>query len=316
MAGERFRLGLLHSRFPFWRREELENEWMERLGKNGETRCGSILVSTQIVEQSVDLDADLLVTELAPTDMLLQRTGRLWRHERDRPPASSPRLIILEESANLDDFRQMNTTSVVKTLSGKAYVYDPYVLLRSLEVWKGQKRVVFPAQIRSLIEATYEEQDNEPESWQELYLQRYGKKLADKQKSLQSSNIWAVALEDDEGVQTRLNEIPTLSLVLCGRLSKTDAEFIDGSRVVLGGEEFRLATAQAIHRNLVKVPVRHFVQMKEHPGIARYLRGPQSVGVVDRDGTVKVEGLQDGVRLCWSRDLGMIIANTSDKGKQ
>ena len=140
VAGERFRLGLLHSRFPFWRREELEDEWMERLGKNGATRCASILVSTQIVEQSVDLDADLLVTELAPTDMLLQRTGRLWRHERGRPPASSPRLIILEETANLDDFRQMNTRSIVKTLGGKAYVYDPYVLLRSLEVWKEQKR--------------------------------------------------------------------------------------------------------------------------------------------------------------------------------
>ena len=126
MAGERFRLGLLHSRFPFWRREELEDEWMERLGKTGATRCASILVSTQIVEQSVDLDADLLVTELAPTDMLLQRTGRLWRHERNRP-AASPRLIILEETANLDDFRQMNTRSIVKTLGGKAYVYDPYV---------------------------------------------------------------------------------------------------------------------------------------------------------------------------------------------
>ena len=59
-----FPIGLLHSRFPFWRREELEAEWMERLGKSGKTRCGSILVSTQIVEQSVDLDADLLITEL------------------------------------------------------------------------------------------------------------------------------------------------------------------------------------------------------------------------------------------------------------
>ena len=90
MAGDRFRLGLLHSRFPFWRREELEDEWMERLGKSGATRCASILVSTQIVEQSVDLDADLLVTELAPTDMLLQRIGRLWRHQRAPPGFIAP----------------------------------------------------------------------------------------------------------------------------------------------------------------------------------------------------------------------------------
>jgi CRISPR-associated endonuclease/helicase Cas3 len=316
VAGKRFPIGLLHSRFPFWRREKLEDEWMERLGKAGTTRCGSILVSTQIVEQSVDLDADLLITELAPTDMLLQRTGRLWRHERSRPIDLLARLIILEETANLDDFRRMKIKAIAETLGGKAYVYDPYVLLRSLEVWKEQERVVFPAQIRSLIEATYEERDNEPDSWQELFMQGYGKKLAQKQKSLQSSNIWTVALEDDEGVQTRLNEMPTLSLVLCRKLSKTNAEFIDGSRALFGGEEFRLPTAQAIHRNLVKIPDYLFSQTKEHPGIARYLRGKQSVGLVDDDGRISAEGMKSGVRLCWSNDLGIIINKTSDKEEQ
>ena len=136
---------------------------------------------------------------------------------------------------------------------------------------------------------------------------------AEKIFAARNSNLWTVALEDDEGVQTRLNEIPTLSLVLCRRLSKTDAEFIDGSRTVLGGEDFRLATAQAIHRNLVKIPLRHFVQMKEHPGIARYLRGAQSVAVVHDEGTVEAEGLQRGIRLCWSSDLGITIENTSAK---
>ncbi|NLX96740.1 MAG: CRISPR-associated helicase Cas3' [Rhodopirellula sp.] len=315
VAGERFRLGLLHSRFPFWRRAELEDEWMERLGKNGATRCASILVSTQIVEQSVDLDADLLVTELAPTDMLLQRAGRLWRHQRGRP-ASSPRLVILEDDASLDDFRQMNSKSIVKTLGGKAYVYAPYALLRSLEVWKGRERIAIPTQIRSLIEATYEERDNEPESWQRLLDEWFATDSCKKMLAARNSNLWTVALEDDEGVQTRLNEVPTLSLVLCSRLWKTDAQFIDGSRAVLGGNEFRLATAQAIHRNLVKVPTCHFAPTKEHPGIARYLRGPQSVGVVDDDGTVKVDGLQSGVRLCWSNDLGIISETASNKGEQ
>ena len=81
-----FDIGLLHSRFPFYRREELENHWMERLGKGERRGGGCILVSTQIVEQSVDLDADLMISELAPTDMLLQRLGRLWRHKRQNRP--------------------------------------------------------------------------------------------------------------------------------------------------------------------------------------------------------------------------------------
>lgn len=280
---------------------------MERLGKAGTTRCGSILVSTQIVEQSVDLDADLLISELAPTDMLLQRAGRLWRHERGHRLVSSALLVILEETATLKDLRRMQAKAIVKTLGGKACVYNPYVLLRSLELWKEQKCVVFPNGIRNLIEATYEERDDEPDSWRVLFDQGYGKALAHKQKSLQSSNVWTVALEDEEGVQTRLNEIPSLSLVLCRRLSRKDAEFIDHSNAVFNGEEFRLATAQAIHRNLVKIPVYHFLEMKEHPGVARYLRGAQSVGLVDDDGIVLADGLKSGVTLCWSNDLGISV---------
>jgi CRISPR-associated endonuclease/helicase Cas3 len=208
----------------------------------------------------------------------------------------------------------MNPTSIVKTLGGKAYVYAPYVLLRSLEVWKGRERIAIPSQIRSLIEATYEERDSEPEAWQKLFDEWFATDSGKKFFADLNSNLWTVALEDDEGVQTRLNEVPTLSLVLCRRLSKTAAEFIDASSAVLGGEEFRLATAQAIHRNLVKVPTRHFAQTKEHPAIARYLRGAQSIGLVDHDGTVNVEGLQNDVRLLWSSELGIIIDTASVKG--
>ncbi|MGC8732789.1 MAG: CRISPR-associated helicase Cas3', partial [Halothiobacillaceae bacterium] len=73
-------VGLLHSRFPMVRRDEIEQKWMEALDRHGPRPKGCVLVATQVVEQSVDVDADLLVTDLAPTDMLLQRIGRLWRH--------------------------------------------------------------------------------------------------------------------------------------------------------------------------------------------------------------------------------------------
>src|SRR5207244_981263 len=84
-------IALLHSRFPFFRREKLETDWMERLGRNSAKRpAGCVLVSTQVAEQSVDIDADLLITDLAPTDMLLQRLGRLWRHDRSFRPCPRP----------------------------------------------------------------------------------------------------------------------------------------------------------------------------------------------------------------------------------
>ncbi|MFZ5907179.1 MAG: CRISPR-associated helicase Cas3' [Nitrospirota bacterium] len=312
--GASFPIGLLHSRFPFWRREELENEWMERLGKDSATRCGSILVSTQIVEQSVDLDADLLITELAPTDMLLQRMGRLWRHKRENRPISTPKMYIIEEEKSLDEFRQMGTKAIVKALGGKAHVYNPYVLLRSLEVWRGLEQVIsIPKQIRRLIEATYEEHNDEPEAWRKLFDERFATDSGRKFLADRNSNLWQVVLEDEEGRQTRLNEVTILSLVLCRSFSKKKAEFIDGTSAILGGEEFHLATAQGIHRNLVKIPEYHFTEVEAYAAIAKYLRGAQCVGLVGGDGTVSVKGLKNGVLLRWNKDLGLVLEKSAEE---
>jgi CRISPR-associated endonuclease/helicase Cas3 len=311
-----FPVGLLHSRFPFWRREQLENEWMNRLGKDSSTRCGSLLISTQIVEQSVDLDADLLITELAPTDMLLQRMGRLWRHNRENRPVSNPRMCIIEEQKSLDEFRQMDPKAIVKALGGKAQVYSPYVLLRSLEVWKKRKRVKIPGQIRDLIESTYKERAREPSAWKKLFDDRFATDSGRKFLANRNSNLWQVALEDEEGVQTRLNDLPTLSMVLCRSLSETKAEFIDETSCVLGGKEFQLATAQGIHRNLVKIPEYHFEKTEANPSVARYLRGRQCVGRVKSDGAVSVRGLKNGIVLRWDNHLGLAIEKSEEKEDQ
>lgn len=307
--GNEFPLGLLHARFPFWQREQIEDEWMERFGKEGKTRCGSILVSTQIVEQSVDLDADLLITELAPTDMLLQRLGRLWRHERLCRPNDCATLCIIEENNNLEEFLIMKSKEIKDSLGGKAHVYDPFVLLRTLELWKAYPSISIPIQIRKLLEETYRLREDEPEAWCKLYEDAYGKALAHRQKALMSSNIWTVALEDEEGVQTRLNELETVSVVLCRSISKKIAVFVDNSSAELSTDKFLLPTAQAIHKNLVKVPEYCF----EKNGVVAckaftdYLYGKQTAGIVRDNGAVKVEGLKEGIKLFYSNDMGLVI---------
>ncbi|MGO9314496.1 MAG: CRISPR-associated helicase Cas3' [Desulfobaccales bacterium] len=311
---QEFPIGLLHSRFPFWRREQLETEWMERFGKDGKNRCGSILVSTQVVEQSVDLDADLLITELAPTDMLLQRLGRLWRHERERPPVAFARLCILEEVKSLEELRRMEPQAIKKALGGKALVYAPFVLLRSLELWEQQsqmeKGVSIPSQIRRLLELTYEER-KEPDSWRQLRDEWFGTDSAKKMLASQNCNLWLVALEDEEGVQTRLNEVPALALVLCRELTAQEVVFIDQSKGLLGNEKYRLATAQAIHKNLVKIPEYCFDHIEPCPAFSDYLHGEQCIGIVAEGGAVAVQGLKQGTRLSYSDDLGLVMEKTS-----
>ena len=306
-----FLVGLLHSRFPFWRREDIEDEWMERLGKNGKARCGSILVSTQVVEQSVDLDTDLLITELAPTDMLLQRLGRLWRHKREKRPADKVQLCIIEETQSIEEFRNMEPKAIVKALGSKAKVYAPYILLRSLEVWKVQPQLSIPFQIRHLIESTYLDRDDEPESWQQLFNEWFGSDSAKKMTASRNCNLWQVALEDTEGVQTRINEMPTIALVLCRTTTDHEAVFIDQSRGLLGSDLYRLATAQAIHKNLVKVPKYCFDNTEPCSAFADYLYGEQSIGIVMESGEVRVKGLKKGMRLFYSDELGLVIEKSS-----
>jgi len=309
-----FPLGLLHSRFPFWRREEIESEWMDRFGKNSDKRCGSILVSTQIVEQSVDLDADLMITELAPTDMLLQRLGRLWRHDRgNRPVGDVTRLYIIEEEKSLDEFRSMEPKAIIRALGGKGRVYAPFVLLRSLEVWKAHSQVSMPLQIRKLIELTYEVREKEPDSWLELSNEWFGTDAAKAMHAHRNSNIWQIAEDDTKGNQTRSNELETISLVLCRSIGKREALFIDNISAVLGGEDFLLPTAQAIHRNLVKVPEYNFVKdfIEPCPAFADYLFDKQCLGIVTDCGDVEVKGLKSGIRFVYSRERGLVIEKSS-----
>lgn len=313
LAPDAFPLGLLHSRFPFWRREQLENEWMERFGKSGLTRRGSILVSTQVVEQSVDLDSDYLVSELAPTDMLLQRIGRLWRHQRDNRPTDAPRFCIISESRTLDDLRSMNAQSIQNCLGAKARVYAPYVLLRSLEVWSDRASVVVPRDIRKLLEATYADQMDEPDAWMELCDEWFATDSAKKMLAARNANLWQPVLNDEEGVQTRLNEMPTRSLVLCKNLENDSVEFIDGTkyRFQRDSKVFQLPITQAMHKNLVRVPEYCFAGSASDKRFGTYIYGSWSSGIVQEDGVVLAAELIPNYRLHYSDDLGLVVEKTN-----
>lgn len=146
-------LWLFHARFPFRRRREIETAVLQAFGKDGERPERAVLVATQVVEQSLDLDFDVMVTQLPPVDLLLQRAGRLHRHERGgRPQAvSEPRLLVIEPMRQAEGI----------DFGASAWVYEPYVLIKTLATLEGRSAITTPADTQPLIESVYG--DDEPE---------------------------------------------------------------------------------------------------------------------------------------------------------
>lgn len=165
---------LFHARtLQMWRRER-EAEVLRKFGKRypqGKNKEGrfinpdrprrAVLVATQVIEQSLDLDFDLMVSEIAPIDLLLQRAGRLQRHPRRRPMGlESPQLIVLCDA----DRQGPPPESFGKSIE---YVYDRYILLRTWMALRERNEINMPAEIETLVEAVYGESSQKlDESWQ------------------------------------------------------------------------------------------------------------------------------------------------------
>lgn len=296
-------VGLLHSRFPFYRRESLEREWLARLGPEGNRENGSILVSTQIVEQSVDLDADVLFSELAPTDMLLQRLGRLWRHPRSGRPVERPLFCLLGEAAPCGDLRRMDAPAIRACLGEKALVYSPYVLLRTLEVWEALECLSLPADIRGLMAATYAEREVPP-GWEELYAEDYGRDLADRRLADMGTDIWQAALDDGAALKTR--QSADSALMVLGRSREGKHLFLlEGTETILPADgRPSLAVARMLHRNTVRIPRACLVEKPQDEQLMPYhIDGCLLVG----NGTLTSPCLRPDRELYWDECLGVVI---------
>ncbi len=96
-----------HSRYSKEDRKLLDWALEDRLGRERDSfsephSSGAVVAATQTCEQSLDLDADFMISDLAPMDVLLQRAGRLHRHTRDRPPGSEQaRLLVAAPEESL-----------------------------------------------------------------------------------------------------------------------------------------------------------------------------------------------------------------------
>jgi CRISPR-associated endonuclease/helicase Cas3 len=141
------RLLLLHSRLPSEDRQEREKLLERWLGRHGDDRPErAVVVGTQVLEQSLDVDFDVLATDVAPIDLVLQRAGRLHRHDRQRPDAlTTPTLYIVHSPG----------PPLEVPLQGVASVYEPAIMRKTLLTLASRNSVRVPTEIEPLVEAVY-----------------------------------------------------------------------------------------------------------------------------------------------------------------
>ncbi len=312
-------IGLLHARYPYWRREELEKQWIDALGKESIQRPkGCVLIATQVVEQSVDIDADFLISELAPVDMLLQRAGRLWRHSRGNRPCKHAQMLIsvpsrVQVAREHDEFKEF-----VNALGSNSKVYSPFVLWRTLNVLKNRECLNLPTDIRPLVEEVYAENDNftcgiEREGWKKLKIE------SEKLKCLAQLNQASTAGvgKDSEGVFTRYGDIPSADILLLKNrpceVGSEDREYelISGDKVRVSPSQWFFDAAKGISYNLVRIPKWLLGTLAADPLLDKYgTNGIYPFFVLENGDLAYYNGTTS--RLAWNPLSGIIIRSNTN----
>ncbi|WP_220496078.1 CRISPR-associated helicase/endonuclease Cas3 [Pseudoalteromonas sp. SG41-5] len=167
---EPLEIDLLHARYTFSDRARIEKQILDIYGKHA-GRQGRILVATQVVEQSLDLDFDLLVSQIAPIEFLMQRMGRLWRHDRINTELS-PRSTRIKQPTFITLLPDQPISSWKTHYQGSGFVYrNIRVLYRTNQYLNKNSKLTFPDCYRDAIEYVHNEQayTEEPEELLSLF---------------------------------------------------------------------------------------------------------------------------------------------------
>lgn len=226
---------LFHSRFAFHDRQRIENQTLAFFGKRSDLeRAGKVIIATQVIEQSLDIDVDLMISDLAPVDLLIQRAGRLQRHIRDchgrikemgRDERPAPELFIL--APEWDD--NPTETWFSSAMCNSAYVYpDHGKLWLTQRILRTLGEIRMPQAARQLIESVYGDEIYVPDGLVNTSDRALGKYFCDRaiahQRTLNLSAGYLPGIHDylPEKLSTRLAE----ESVLVWLAKRVDGEVI------------------------------------------------------------------------------------------
>jgi len=329
---------LAHSRFLAVDRATRERELRDRLGppESADRPTGLIVVGTQVLEQSLDVDFDLLVTDLAPADLVLQRLGRLHRHERPsggRGAMAVPRCVLV----GVDDWDAAPPTFD----RGSEAVYGRATLLRAAAVLHrratSSEMIELPADIPFIVHQATDPEIKVPDEWRTEFEDAEAKAALEHQSKVTGAKSYVL----DDVPRTNLVNWATLGANRDaedpkGRARVRDsddglevlvAQTIGGRAHVLpwieraGGRELPWddepdrAVAKALATCSLRLP-RHLTHPRIVDQVIRELEGDGRAAwqrskwlrgelflFLDEDLTADLAGH----RLCYSRDVGLRV---------
>lgn len=318
--------GLFHARFVFDDRDRIEGDCLAKFGPrkdNPKRPDRYVLVATQVVEQSLDLDFDVMVTDLAPLDLLLQRSGRLQRHqrgERRHPPTLHIRMPALD-AEGLPVFDR-----------GATAVYDEHILLRTWWALQGRERIEIPGDVQGLIDAVYEEGEAVPEGvdgalakrWRETWA-AMGRKRAEERREAHNRRIrtpvdeaWLEDFQKDPVEEDNPDLHPALQAVT--RLAGPSVDVVllrHGDMLPIQGErpsrrEVRKYLRSAVNisrRDLVRILARESVPSDwlDSPSLRRH-----RLLVLDEESEAAIPGFT----IRYDPQLGLEVEATGSEGTE
>ena len=247
LVPEAIELQLFHARFTLLDRRDKEQKALNSFGKNKSRSIGRILVATQVVEQSLDVDFDWLVTQICPVDLLFQRLGRLHRHSSNTRPV---------------DFESPIATVLLPEEEGFGVLGKIYSHTRVM--WRTQKKIEeqgdmplqFPDVYRYWIEAIYrDELDEQEPEWVTKGMEDFEQDEFTSLLSAKQMIRWKeqVSLPDSDSNERAVTRDGAQSLTLIPYIqTSAGKQLLDGTSIYEQLDEYR--QREALSLNQVSVP--------------------------------------------------------------
>lgn len=282
---------LFHSRFILQDRKNTEDKVLSLFGKDGcgDRRAGKVLIATQVFQESLDADADVLISDICPIDDLIQRAGRLHRHTRNKQ--GEYRRGITDERSQPELWLhspEWQESPAADWLS-KDFCNTQYVYRSPGRLWLGQRELMkqgairMPAEARQLIEAVYS--DSAYEQIPQALLQQENTLIGEQRSKAAKANSqlidWrygycdqsAMAWHDDDSdISTRHSDIETIEVLLLKRGSDGQIlPYVDAERFAIQLSTLKLSKSKYADK-LQPLPEQEEAAFKNRYPKTKYLK--------------------------------------------